>query len=71
MSRIVLHDAHAPFRIPSSDLEGKDLYLCACGLSQNKPYCDSSHKVTLDEEDGKVYRYAGDTRDGARTTLES
>jgi CDGSH-type Zn-finger protein len=25
------------------------VHLCACGLSNNKPYCDGSHKKTLDE----------------------
>ncbi len=29
------------------DLEaGKTVWWCACGRSQNQPYCDGSHKVT-------------------------
>jgi CDGSH iron-sulfur domain-containing protein 3 len=28
-----------------------------CGLSKNQPFCDGSHKMTRDEEEGKVYRY--------------
>ena len=71
MARIVRHDAHGPFHVPASEREGKDLYLCACGLSQNKPYCDSSHKATLDEAEGTVYRYAGDVRDGARSVVDA
>ena len=32
-------------------------WICMCGLSQNQPFCDGAHKKTLNEEDGKVYRY--------------
>ena len=27
-------------------LEAGTYYWCACGLSQNQPFCDGSHKVT-------------------------
>ena len=31
----------------SVDLEaGKSYHWCACGRSQNQPFCDGSHKVT-------------------------
>ena len=26
--------------------EGKKYFWCACGLSQNQPFCDGSHKST-------------------------
>ena len=27
-------------------ISGKTYYWCACGLSQNQPFCDGSHKTT-------------------------
>jgi CDGSH-type Zn-finger protein len=36
-----------PFEVP----EGTELpvWICGCGLSKNKPYCDGTHKKTRDE----------------------
>ena len=31
----------------------EDLYLCRCGNSKNKPYCDGQHKATGFRDDGK------------------
>ena len=28
-----------------------------CGLGNNQPFCDESHKKTLDEDDNKIYAY--------------
>ena len=28
--------------------EGESIVLCRCGLSQEKPFCDSSHKGSFD-----------------------
>lgn len=37
-----------------------------CGLSKNQPFCDGSHKLTLDESEEKLYRYY---KDHKRTEL--
>jgi CDGSH-type Zn-finger protein len=61
MARIVLHERNRPYVIKAGDQE---LHMCACGLSGNKPYCDGTHKRTLDEEENTTYMYdkAGRTK---------
>jgi CDGSH-type Zn-finger protein len=55
MARIVKHEKNAPYEIPA----GTDLpaYICGCGLSKNKPFCDGTHKRTRDENPGETYAY--------------
>ncbi|MFP3309749.1 MAG: CDGSH iron-sulfur domain-containing protein [Acidilobus sp.] len=66
MARIVLHERSRPYIVKLDN--GKELHLCACGLSQNKPYCDGHHKLALNEEPGKIYVYKPD---GTRVELIS
>lgn len=57
MVRLVLKKDKGPKEIKSQE---KSVYICMCGLSKNQPFCDRSHKLTLDEEEGKTYRYFDD-----------
>jgi CDGSH-type Zn-finger protein len=55
MARMIRHDKNAPYEIP----EGTELpvYICACGLSKNKPFCDGTHRRTRDEAADELYTY--------------
>ncbi len=54
MARLVRHDRSRPFLI---QVEGQTIAICGCGLSQKLPYCDGTHKITRDEEAGKLFVY--------------
>lgn len=54
MARIVVKTAKGPFELKPSD---KPVHICMCGLSKNQPFCDGSHKATLDEKDDELYQY--------------
>ncbi len=64
MARIVLHERDKPYIVKVGE---KELHLCACGLSENKPYCDGHHLKTSDEGN-KTYLY---DRNGNRVEVES
>jgi CDGSH-type Zn-finger protein len=60
MPRLVRHDADAPYRIDPQD---KPVFICACGLSQNLPFCDGAHKACkTTETPGKLSVYADDRK---------
>jgi CDGSH-type Zn-finger protein len=54
MPRLVKRTLQEPSRYV---IEGKEVWLCKCGLSKNQPFCDGSHKLTKTEDPGKLYWY--------------
>ncbi len=54
MARLIRHDATEPYRVDPQD---KPVFICACGLSQNLPFCDGSHKTARQEPAGKLCIY--------------
>ena len=56
MARMVRHEATGPSEVKPQD---KSVWICACGLSKNLPYCDGSHKTARQQETdpAKLYVY--------------
>lgn len=55
MPRLILNHANKPFKIVPSE---RAVWICQCGLSQNKPFCDGSHIRTRNEEIDCTYYYS-------------
>jgi CDGSH-type Zn-finger protein len=70
--REVTHTAVGPVRLDEDDIDEEkgDIAVCLCGLSDDYPFCDGSHRATRDEDEGVRYKYEGDSADGERREVE-
>lgn len=66
--REVTHTAAGPRKITADDIDDTygDVAVCLCGLSEDAPFCDGSHKRTEGERPGERYKYV----DGERRRVE-
>ena len=64
MTRLIRKEDRGPMEVKVGN---ESRWICMCGLSDNQPFCDGSHKKTADEEAGKVDRYDSD---GIRTEIK-
>lgn len=64
MARLVKKECNVFFEIKVGT---HSVWICMCGLSNNQPFCDDSHKKTTDE-DNKTYVY---DEDGDRIEVKS
>ena len=57
MARLVMRTRSKPYPI---DIGGETQFICGCGLSANQPFCDGTHKLTRDEQEGTLCWYDAD-----------
>ena len=66
--REVTREATGPVRLDENDVDPEygDIAVCMCGLSDDRPFCDGSHRATDGERPGRRYKYV----DGERHEVE-
>jgi CDGSH-type Zn-finger protein len=69
MAREVTHTEDGPIYLDEDDVDPEkgDIAVCLCGLSDEHPFCDGSHRAVEDEPEGRRFKYV----DGERREIAS
>jgi CDGSH-type Zn-finger protein len=72
MPRVIVHTATGPRKLDKDDIDAEkgDIAICQCGLSDEYPFCDGSHRATGDESDEILYKYEDDSTENPRHAVE-
>ncbi|WP_254534871.1 CDGSH iron-sulfur domain-containing protein [Halomarina litorea] len=72
MARLVRHEATGPRKLDASDVDAEkgDIAVCQCGLSEEYPFCDGTHRATRDEASDVLYCYEGDDENHRRVVVD-
>lgn len=73
MGRLVEHDATGPRKLDESDIDSEkgDIAVCQCGLSDEFPFCDGTHRETETESEDACYRYVDEDGELSRREVDS